>query len=1338
MVYELSRFSPQSFEQFIQALASSVLGAKVQIFGRGRDGAREATYRGPCNLADKEWDGYLVIQAKYHEVGESPASNARWLIKQIDQEMDKYADKDRALELPDFYLLASNVQLSASAADHMGKGSGGIDLVTEHLKKRASELGIKETHLWHADTLRSLIDVHKEVRTSFNFWVQPSDVLSALLEKIEGPDHKQVLFQYLRSAIRQGRDIKTRDAGQTTGSTIALNDIFFDLPVNASATDFYNQQTLSVDFLEDEDDDIERELTVETAEGEKRPRAMANLMLRCSDKLNPSEHLESRSKKPLPNRIVLLGGPGQGKSTVGQFLAQLCRARLLETTGGTQSPEVTRIVRGVLERAKAENIPMTGVLRYPIHVELPRFADTLNSMNKEQKELSILGYIAQGISSASGESVNEALLRRWLSPIPSIIILDGLDEVPHSGNRSNVISAIEALLDFVHEKNADTIVFVTSRPQGYQDELPSKFWSHWTLEGLNGGEALELSHQLAGVLIADETRRSEIINIMRSASEDGATSSLMTSPLQVTLLFHLVATHNNIPEDRWTLFARHYETLRDREIAKGGAQGQTIGKYKSQIDRIHYDAGYLLHLRAEQPGNSNSFFSMEEFSNLVRAQFKREGYEEDLEKLTQEIVLIATNRLVFLGCRTGEQVAFDVRSLQEFMAAARITTSPEERIRSRLTLIAGRSHWLHVFKIACSKIFSSPSHESLREMVVALIDSLNAGDRDINDNVTNMGSVLAFELLKDGLAVGAPIYRRRLLSRSVGLLPEIDDNDILALSELVDQNQKITIEPILEQLLCSEKSGDQRSALTFLSMISERDQEPISDWATEMLLKWWPSNPEIVLDAFGSFESLPNSGPVADQIRSTLWNLPPSMVLGWADQFDVPFILNNAELESEAFTFKRTHTTRVAQYRLNSNSMGDIRILYIPLRSRLELMPVPADARKEWHVLEACERFNYHISSDSLADFFKTIAESHLLDQAKSVPLPWLLQMAMQEAKCEDDLLQLEVSAREGKLGNPDKWFAAEKRWNESGIIKEDLIYSVSNPSIPNRIDMLGTPSLKLGVARARGTESTLSELLDLISENPEIELFTNTLLIAASRPGSGNSDIRLIDFLISLDIPKDPRISGLWFRSLALHIADAKDARFVIDRLRQYVMLHPQPTVSSATSSKNRQIFLDAFNKNVSDRFLLPLIARPSLTQGSASDELSVQLHSSALQFMSDDSDIVASAVANLQVEAGTVTSSNVRNVAEQFVRGRNVVFFGMSRAMLLRLDDAEDEVLRNLVGEICRIYFSRNRKYQKYRARSALISLIESRRTPFSQPEVSRRLDLPLLSTVDEIAAF
>ncbi len=44
--YDLARLGSREFEHMAQALVLSLLGARVEVFGDGPDGGREATYNG--------------------------------------------------------------------------------------------------------------------------------------------------------------------------------------------------------------------------------------------------------------------------------------------------------------------------------------------------------------------------------------------------------------------------------------------------------------------------------------------------------------------------------------------------------------------------------------------------------------------------------------------------------------------------------------------------------------------------------------------------------------------------------------------------------------------------------------------------------------------------------------------------------------------------------------------------------------------------------------------------------------------------------------------------------------------------------------------------------------------------------------------------------------------------------------------------------------------------------------------------------------------------------------------------------------------------------------------
>ena len=67
--YNLYGLDNRTFQHMIQSLAVQELGPGVIVYGDGKDGARDATYRGKVNYPSEAcpWDGYLIIQVKYRQ-----------------------------------------------------------------------------------------------------------------------------------------------------------------------------------------------------------------------------------------------------------------------------------------------------------------------------------------------------------------------------------------------------------------------------------------------------------------------------------------------------------------------------------------------------------------------------------------------------------------------------------------------------------------------------------------------------------------------------------------------------------------------------------------------------------------------------------------------------------------------------------------------------------------------------------------------------------------------------------------------------------------------------------------------------------------------------------------------------------------------------------------------------------------------------------------------------------------------------------------------------------------------------------------------------------------------
>ncbi|MFZ3308364.1 MAG: hypothetical protein WA280_03230, partial [Xanthobacteraceae bacterium] len=186
---DFSHFSPKSFERLTQAVCVHLFGAGTVIFGSGPDGGREATFSGavPFPSRANEWNGYIVIQAKCRELPRNNIEDANWLTTQLQNEFKKYSDKKRRLKLPDYYLVSTNIRLSAVAS------IGGRDKVEAFLRGACAELGIKGYHIWAADDLEAILDTANDIRRSYAAWLTPSDVLSDLVVSLKRPNLTRLL-----------------------------------------------------------------------------------------------------------------------------------------------------------------------------------------------------------------------------------------------------------------------------------------------------------------------------------------------------------------------------------------------------------------------------------------------------------------------------------------------------------------------------------------------------------------------------------------------------------------------------------------------------------------------------------------------------------------------------------------------------------------------------------------------------------------------------------------------------------------------------------------------------------------------------------------------------------------------------------------------------------------------------------------------------------------------------------------------------------------------------------------------------------------------------------------
>ncbi len=324
--------------------------------------------------ASDPWSGYLVVQCKYRQrsIGES-SSDTDWAAKELETELSKYlqppsddAPKVRSKQRrsPVYYIFITNAVLTGNIE------TGGHDRCAAILAKYASRLGIQGSAVWGFDELRVFLDSAAEIRQAYLGFILPDDVLHRALQtlSIQTPDFDRILAGYLQKELQSDYAAKLESAGQhDERRTVPLSRVFIDLPFTSnkdkSLTASDNHSTLARALID-----------------------LGNTVLRSVE--------APKARAATFGRVAIVGGPGQGKSTIGQYLCQLYRAALLENLE-VLDPQCIQILDEIRDTSDAKAGLMPLSLRFPFRIVLNRFASDL----AKNENLTIAEYVRLRIES---------------------------------------------------------------------------------------------------------------------------------------------------------------------------------------------------------------------------------------------------------------------------------------------------------------------------------------------------------------------------------------------------------------------------------------------------------------------------------------------------------------------------------------------------------------------------------------------------------------------------------------------------------------------------------------------------------------------------------------------------------------------------------------------------------------------------------------------------------------------------------------------------------------------------------------------------------------------------
>nr|WP_314524245.1 hypothetical protein [uncultured Pseudomonas sp.] len=736
--YDLTQLDPNSFENLVNFLAMRVLGNGVTGFAPGSDGGRDGYFEGeaPYPSSKTRWSGVWYIQSKFHKPHLS-GDPQKWLARQVLEEIKSFNSPSTVRHVPNVWIIATNIEPSGTPE------TGAFDKIQKLVKK---ELGPKiKFDIWGGRKILDFLAADPSAASYFGHFLTPGHVITSLYEQLGDANSqlKSVVEHLVVGQFNEQIYTKLEQAGSS--SRPKLHELFVDLP-----------------FVSQDSGQPEEILSTLVSSSANTHKISAWSLQR--------ETWLKWCKVPKRSRIILLkGGPGQGKSTAGQYFAQIQRAALILEQGGPFVPPTTRTIAEQFRAVAVSQGFWSETPRIPITIELKDFAGWYGSKTDGDPK-GILTYISERISLKTEQKVLTGTMKRALALKSWFINFDGLDEVPNDVKdkvAEEIIKFVDEMLPLI---DADVLILCTTRPQGYSGQFDKLDAAVAVLSQLPPPIALAC----ASALVTFDRTRTEAehsVEVLKSAMQSPQVLELMTTPLQSHIMAVVVRDGGRPPEKRWELFDNFYKVMKKRESQKN-FQDPKIAKLLREDDTllkaIHTRLGVVLHALAEDSRGAETTLDKVEFKALAHKTTSM-LIDENITGVVEALMEATTERLVFVNTpESSNTVRFDVRQLQEFFAGEFIysETSPEEMC-SRMEAICTDSHWREVMHFSLSALVVNGRKTELALATKVLTNADNSGNCHLEKIFSKRmatGALLGIRLLNEGVLEQDKRLRQNFLS----------------------------------------------------------------------------------------------------------------------------------------------------------------------------------------------------------------------------------------------------------------------------------------------------------------------------------------------------------------------------------------------------------------------------------------------------------------------------------------------------------------------------------------------------------------------------------------------
>jgi HEAT repeat protein/energy-coupling factor transporter ATP-binding protein EcfA2 len=448
-------------------------------------------------------------------------------------------------------------------------------------------------------------------------------------------------------------------------------------------------------------------------------------------------------------KVVLLGAPGSGKTTLMSYLSVVLTDNKPKSLGLDPNIDWLPILIRMRDYVRYDNL---GILEY-----YRQFC---------HKSLSV-------------KPLPEGFFENWLEDGRVLILLDGLDEIVDEGKRSEIVKKIENFLGSYDQNR----VIITSRPAGYRrDFFQAATFPHYWLQPFDDQKIDEFIENWYNSRTPDpEDAKLRKEDIRKAFDNNPRIQLLARNPLLLTIIALIHRYQAQLPKERYKLYDIAVQTLLTTwDTTNKQLENNAKLEYLKNDDwedvmrnLAHWIHGYQEGIKGNEL--EGTLIDKNELINFLTdyIEIKKKIEYDYAEKEAERFINFIRDRSGLLNEQGTDCYAFVHKTFQEYLCAQKIRQDMKRNrynfdiILNAITSHLHDAHWREVLLL----LVAQEEEASAAEAIGVILNKNSEYEQWLHRDLLFAGSCLAEN--PKGLNTADASLVKEILERLVSL--EISD-----------------------------------------------------------------------------------------------------------------------------------------------------------------------------------------------------------------------------------------------------------------------------------------------------------------------------------------------------------------------------------------------------------------------------------------------------------------------------------------------------------------------------------------------------------------------------------